>query len=126
MMMESVHSKKIASSIGPFSSAVKAGNFLFLSGQVGLDSTGKLVTGFENEVDQAMKNIGSVLSEVDLNYQDIVTVTIYLKDMKNFQSVNNIYKNYFTQTYPARTCIAVADLPVNANVEVTVTALVKK
>ena len=121
--IEPVQSAKLAVSPGPFSTGVKANGFLFLSGQVGIDQDGKLADEFDLEVRQIFKNIDAVLSEQKLTFNNIVSVTIYLKDMQNFKHLNNIYKTYFQDYYPARTCIAVLELPLKANVEMTVTAL---
>ena len=121
--IEPVQSAKLAVSPGPFSTGVKANGFLFLSGQVGIDQDGKLADEFDLEVRQIFKNIDAVLSEQKLTFNNIVSVTIYLKDMQNFKPLNNIYKTYFQDYYPARTCIAVLELPLKANVEMTVTAL---
>jgi 2-iminobutanoate/2-iminopropanoate deaminase len=120
--IEAVHSSKLAVSPGPFSAGVKANGFLFLSGQVGIDQNGKLADDFDLEVRQIFKNIDAVLSEQKLTLDNIVSVTIYLKDMQNFKRVNEIYKTYFNGYYPSRTCIAVLELPLKANVELTVTA----
>jgi 2-iminobutanoate/2-iminopropanoate deaminase len=120
--MEKINSTKINTVQAPFSTAVKANGFFFLSGQVGLDKTGKLVHGFENEVRQILNNVIAVLDENQLSEKNIAAITIYLTDMQNFQKLNDIYKTYFEFPYPSRTCIAVAELPMKANVEMTVTA----
>ena len=120
--IEAVHSSKLAVSPGPFSAGVKANGFLFLSGQVGIDQSGKLADDFDLEVKQIFKNIDAILSEQQLKLDNIVSVTIYLKDMQNFKRINEIYKTYFNGYYPSRTCIAVLELPLKANVELTVTA----
>jgi 2-iminobutanoate/2-iminopropanoate deaminase len=121
--IEPIHSDKLAVSPGPFSTGVKANGFLFLSGQVGIDQEGKLAKDFDEEVKQIFKNIEVVLSEQKLTFDNVVTVMIYLKDMQNFKRLNDIYKTYFNGYYPSRTCIAVLELPLKANVEITITAL---
>lgn len=120
--IEALQSAKLALSPGPFSTAVKANGFLFLSGQVGIDRDGKLADNFDLEVRQIFKNIDVVLSDQKLTFNNIVTVTVYLKDMGNFKALNDIYKTYFQGYYPSRTCIAVLELPLKANVEMTITA----
>ncbi len=120
---EPIQSAKLAVSPGPFSTGVKANGFLFLSGQVGIDQSGKLADDFDLEVRQIFKNIDAVLSEQNLTLDNILNVTIYLRDIQNFKRVNDIYKTYFNGYYPARTCIAVLELPLKANVELTITAL---
>ena len=121
--IEPIQSAKLAVSPGPFSTGVKANGFLFLSGQVGIDQSGKLADDFDLEVRQIFKNIDAVLSEQNLTLDNILNVTIYLRDIQNFKRVNDIYKTYFNGYYPARTCIAVSELPLKANVELTITAL---
>ena len=121
--IEPIQSAKLAVSPGPFSTGVKANGFLFLSGQVGIDQSGKLADDFDLEVRQIFKNIDAVLSEQNLTLDNILNVTIYLTDIQNFKRVNDIYKTYFNGYYPARTCIAVLKLPLKANVELTITAL---
>jgi 2-iminobutanoate/2-iminopropanoate deaminase len=121
--IEPIQSAKLAVSPGPFSAGVKANGFLFISGQVGIDQSGKLADDFDLEVRQIFKNIDAVLSEQNLTFNDIVSVTIYLRDMQNFKRLNDIYKTYFNGYYPTRTCIAVLELPLKANVEMTITAL---
>src|SRR6266566_3211685 len=93
--IEIVQSEKLGPAPGPFNTAVKANGFLFLSGQVGTDSEGRLAEGFEEEVHQVLKNIGWILAEEGLGYENIVSVTVYLEDMKNFQRLNELYKTYF-------------------------------
>ena len=121
--IEPIQSTKLAVSAGPFSTGVKVNGFLFLSGQVGIDQDGNLADDFDLEVKQILKNIDAVLSEQKLTFDNIVSVTIYLKDMQNFKRLNDIYKTYFNGYYPSRTCIAVLELPLKANVEMTITAL---
>src|SRR5436190_17581010 len=108
----------------PFSKTFTANDFTFISGQVGIDeTTGKLVTGsFEEEANQVMKNIETLLKKEGLSFSDLVNVTIYLKNMDNYQMTNKVYCSFFTNKFPARVCIAVADLPAKANIEIAATA----
>ena len=122
--IEPIQSAELAVSAGPFSTGVKANGFLFLSGQVGIDQGGKLADDFDLEVRQIFRNIEAVLSEQKLTFDNIVSVTVYLKDMQNFKRLNDIYKTYFNGYYPSRTCIAVLELPLKANVEMTITSLI--
>jgi 2-iminobutanoate/2-iminopropanoate deaminase len=124
--MQFHNSTLLPPSAGPFSTCVFGNGFLFISGQIGLKSSGVLAENFHEEVVTVMENIGLILSEAGLSHSDIASVTIYLKDMKKFGELNDLYKKYFKEGYPARTCIAVAGLPLNANVEMTVTAALTK
>lgn len=108
----------------PFSSSLVAGELVFLSGQIGIDpNTSKLSdSSFEAEVRQVMENIKKELLIHHLTLDDLVSATIYLKDMKQYEKLNSVYGSYFKDKFPTRTCIAVADLPANASVEITVIA----
>lgn len=110
--------------IGPYSQAVRAGNMLFISGQVALKpGTGELVTdNIADETNQVMNNIKAILDEAGFDFGDIVKTTIFLSDMGLFGAVNEGYGKYFTTDFPARETVAVKTLPKNANVEISVTA----
>ena len=113
--------------IGPYSQAISAGDFIFVSGQIGINpSTGELAAGdIKTEAKQVMENIGAVLKAAGSDYSSIVKTTIYLKDMNDFKSVNEIYSEYFKGEYPARETVGVASLPKNARVEISVVAVRK-
>jgi 2-iminobutanoate/2-iminopropanoate deaminase len=97
----------------PFSSAVKAGDFIYVSGQVGhIDSNGNRVEGIEAQTNQCMENIRKILDQVDSSFDDIVKVTIYLKDVKYYAEMNEVYSKYFFSRMPARsTAIAGLAMP---------------
>ncbi len=111
----------------PYSDAVEAGGMLYVSGQIGR-LNGQLVTeSFPAEAHQVMKNVGEILRKRMLTHDNLVSVTIYLKDMKNYAATNEVYRTYFRGSrLPARVCIAVADLPMNANVEIAGIAQMRK
>ena len=104
--------------------AVLAGDALYISGHIAIDpATDTLVTtSFRAEVKQVMENIGKVLRKHDLYFSDLVNVTVYLTDMDHYNEMNEIYTQYFGTTYPARVCVAVKQLPLNANIEICATA----
>lgn len=110
--------------IGPYSQAVEAGNFLFLSGQIALDPhTGTLIT--ENIIKETtciLNNIKQVLLEADYSFNDIVKTSIFLTDMEYFSAVNDVYSTYFETSFPARETIAVQGLPKGVRVEISVIA----
>ena len=110
--------------VGPYSVAVEANGFVFISGQGALDpSTNQLVVGgVEAETEQVMKNIGSILADVGLGYDDIVKTTIFLADMDDFPLVNAVYGKYVADAKPARSTVEVARLPLDINVEIEVIA----
>ena len=120
-----VNTNNAPAPIGPYSQAVIAGNFVFISGQVAISpSTGELVLDdIKTETKQEMENIKSILSEAGIDFSNIVKTSIFLKDMQTFAQVNEVYGGYFTGQYPARETVQVSGLPKNVNVEITVTAI---
>ena len=124
-MKEVVFTDRAPRPIGPYSQAVAAGGLLFVSGQVPIDpSTGKLVgDDFEQQVRRVMENIRAILEADGLTLDDVVKVTVYLKDPSKFQEFNRIYSEYFKGSYPARTTVFVSDLPAGAQIEIDVIAL---
>lgn len=120
----SIKAQQNTSSSAPISPFIKVENTLYISGQVGIDrSTSKLVdSSFEAEVKQVMFNIDTQLKANKLQMDDLVSTIVYVKDMKNYNTVNEIYRTYFKDRFPTRTFIAVADLPVNANIEISAIA----
>ncbi|MDQ1141264.1 RidA family protein [Pedobacter agri] len=112
--------------IGPYSQAVQAGNFLFVSGQVAINpENGELnLINIEEETHQVMRNLKAVLLEAGLTFDHVVKSTIFLSDMGTFGQVNEIYGQYFTANFPARETVQVSVLPKNVNVEISVIAIV--
>ena len=110
--------------IGPYSQAVSANGFLFVSGQIAIDiSTGEIInTGITDEAHQVMKHIGTILQEAGLGFENIVKTTILLSDMSLFAAVNEVYGSYFKENAPARETFAAKGLPKNVNVEISVIA----
>jgi len=111
--------------IGPYSQAVQAGNFLFVSGQVAINpENGELNIGnIEEETHQVMRNLKAVLLEAGLTFDNVVKSTIFLSDMGTFAQVNEVYGQYFTADFPARETVQVSVLPKNVNVEISVIAI---
>ncbi|WEK19170.1 MAG: RidA family protein [Candidatus Pedobacter colombiensis] len=110
--------------IGPYSQAVIANGFLFLSGQVAINpETGELTqSSIEEETHQVMRNIKAVLLEAAYGFEDVVKTTIFLSDMSLFAEVNEVYGSYFKKNFPARETVAVKGLPKGVNVEISMTA----
>ena len=124
MRRETITTDRIAPSVGPFSAAVRAGDLLFLSGQVALvPATGKLVAGdIGVQTEQIFANIAAVLAAAGKSFDDVIKTTVYLADMKDFGAMNTVYARYFQTPYPARTTIQAAGLPLGAAVEIEVVA----
>jgi len=110
--------------VGPYSVATEANGFVFVSGQLGMDTAaGKLVDGgVEAETHQIMKNLGSILGDLGLDYDDIVKTTIFLTDMGDFPVVNAAYGEYVDAAKPARSTVEVAALPLGVAIEIEVIA----
>lgn len=120
MDKEIVSTKHAPAAIGPYSQAVRVGNTVYLSGQIGLDpATGQLVSGgFAVEARRAFDNLRAVAEAADANLGDVVKLTLYLTDLANFPQVNEIMQQYFERPYPARSTVGVASLPRGAQFEV--------
>ncbi len=107
----------------PFSPGVWAGDTLYVAGQIGTDlKTGKMSENFDEEVKQTLDNIGVILKEAGLSYDDVVTVNVYLTDMNLFARMNAVYTKVFAEPRPARTTVGVPALAGGAHIEITVTA----
>lgn len=111
--------------IGPYSQAVEAGGFLFVSGQIPLDpASGEMVEGgIEAQTAQVLDNLQAILIAAGASLTDVVKTTVYLKEMGDFARVNEVYARYFAEDCPARVCVAVNDLPKGALVEIDVIAV---
>jgi 2-iminobutanoate/2-iminopropanoate deaminase len=111
--------------IGPYSQAVKAGNMLFISGQVAINpATGNVeATDVQGEAHQVMKNLKAILHAAGMDFSQVVKTTIFLTDMNLFATVNEVYAAYLDGAYPARETVAVKGLPKNVNVEISMIAV---
>ncbi len=111
--------------IGPYSQAVQVDNTLYVSGQIAINPVdGQLVQiNIIREATQVMENISAILKEAGFQFSDIVKSTIFLKDMQNFVTVNEVYGQYFSDNFPARETVEVSVLPKNVNVEISVIAV---
>jgi 2-iminobutanoate/2-iminopropanoate deaminase len=121
MTVEKIETKKAPAAVGPYSQGVRAGNFIFFSGQIPLDpATGDLVVagGIAAQAEQVMANMGAVLKASGLTFREVVKTTIYLTDLKDFAAVNEIYGRYFKGIAPARATVQVAGLPKGAGIEI--------
>ncbi len=124
MARKSVSSLNAPKAIGPYSHAVWTGNLLYCSGQTPIDpATGKLVAGgIAEQTQQAFNNLQTVLADAGLSMDNVIKVNVYLTSMANFPGMNQVYQTRFSAPYPARTTVAVADLPLNALVEIELIA----
>ncbi len=127
-MKKEISTTSAPAAIGPYSQAIGIENMVFLSGQLGVDpSTSELVSGgIKQQTEQVFKNIGAILEKTGLSLYHVVKTTVFLSDMNDFTSMNEIYAQHFQPPFPARSTIAVKALPKNALVEIEVVAVSKE
>ncbi len=125
-MLKKVATSKAPAAIGPYSQGIIANGFLFASGQIPIiPATGEIAQGdITVQAQQVMENVGEILKEAGADYEDVVKTTCFLADMSDFAAFNSVYEKYFTGK-PARSCVAVKELPKKVLCEVEVTAVVK-
>ncbi|MBH8584404.1 RidA family protein [Thermoactinomyces vulgaris] len=122
-MLKKVQTDKAPQAIGPYSQAVETGDWIFTSGQIPLTPDGKLVAGgIEEQTRQVLENLKSVLEAAGSGLEHVVKTTIFLRDMNQFQTVNEIYGGYFKEHQPARSCVEVSRLPKEVLIEIEVIA----
>lgn len=122
-MRQTINTTAAPAAIGPYSQAVRAGDLIFTSGQIGLDPiTGKLVEGIEAQTRQVLANLAVILEAAGATFENVVKTTIFLTDMGDFQTVNMIYASEFAADPPARSTVQVAALPRRALVEIEMVA----
>ena len=121
-MGEVILTNKAPAAVGPYSQAIKVGNVVYCSGQVPLvPETGLLIEGdIKAQAGQALKNVKAVLDEIGADVTNVVKTTVFILDMEDFGPVNEVYADFFGDHKPARSCVAVAELPKGARVEVEV------
>ncbi len=118
-MKEAVFTDKAPRPIGPYSQAIKAGEFLFISGQIPVDRDGNLVEGgIKAQTRQVLENIRAILEAAGAGLDNVVKVTVYLKDMNDFSAMNEVYAEYFGSSKPARAAVEVSRLPKDVRIEV--------
>ena len=119
--MKIIHTDKAPAAVGPYSQAVEIQGIIYISGQIAINpAQGKIIAeDIEGQAEQCCKNIGAILNEVGLNFEHVVKTTCFLADIANFKRFNSIYEKYFISR-PARSCVAVKDLPASALCEIEV------
>ena len=126
MKFEIVSTTKAPAAIGPYSQAVKCGNMIYTSGAIPIDpASGDVVPGGAAEqAEQALKNLSEVLLASGAKLSDVIKTTVFIKDMNHFAAINEVYKKYFTDNFPARSCVEVARLPKDVLVEIECVAVI--
>ena len=125
MKHQVIHTDNAPKAIGPYSQAVKAGNMLFVSGQVPfVPETMEIVEGdVKAQTAQSLKNVQAILAEAGLDFSHVVKSTVFIKDMNEFSQINEVYAEFFGENKPARACVEVARLPKDVKVEIEVIAI---
>ena len=125
MANQVIHTENAPAAIGPYSQAVKAGNLLFVSGQVPfVPETMEIVEGdVKAQTAQSLKNLQAILKEAGADFSNVVKTTVFIKDMNEFAQINEVYAEYFGENKPARACVEVARLPKDVKVEIDLIAV---
>ena len=126
MHKQTVVAENAPKAIGPYSAGVKIGDFIFTAGQLGIDpETGSIVNGgIETETRQALNNLRAVLEAGGSSLSNVIKTTVFLHDMNDFQAMNAVYAEFFTEKFPARSAVQVARLPLDAHVEIEAVAAI--
>jgi len=127
-LRQRIQTENAPAAIGPYSQAIKAGGFVFCSGQVAIDpQTGQFVAGgVAEQTEQVLKNLSAVLEAAGSSLDQVVKTTVFLADMKEFSAMNEVYARFFSEPPPARATVAAAGLPRDARVEIEAVALVSE
>ena len=123
--MKSIHTNQAPAAIGPYSRAIEANGMIFASGQIPIDpATGQFVEGgIQEQTRQALTNARNILQAAGTDMENVIKTTVYLSDINNFAAMNEVYAQFFTEPFPARSAVAVKDLPKGALVEIEVLAI---
>lgn len=125
-MKQIINSLKAPKAIGPYSQAVKAGNLIFVSGQIPIDpATGEIVgKSIEEQTERVLKNLSAILDEAGSSLGNVIKTTVYLTDLKNFEGMNKVYARFFEEMHPARATVGVTSLPKNVEVEIEAVSMI--
>jgi 2-iminobutanoate/2-iminopropanoate deaminase len=127
MSLEKVSTKKAPAAVGPYSQAMKAGDFVYVSGQLPMNpETGEMVKGsIKDQTRQSLENAKAILEEAGTSLENVVKTTVFLQNMDDFADMNGVYAEFFTDHKPARAAVEVAKLPLGADVEIQMVAYLK-
>lgn len=124
MKKEVIATASAPAAIGPYSQAIRVGELIFTSGMIPvIPETGEIVSGIENQAEQALKNVKALLASQNVEMSDVIKTTVFIKNMDDFAKVNEVYAKFFDGDYPARSCVEVARLPKDVLIEVEAVAL---
>src|SRR5699024_947451 len=126
MNTEMINTKNAPEALGPYSHAMKVGDLLYTSGQIPLNLKGEIVSDdVKAQTTQVLDNLGAILKEVGLDFDNVVKTLIFISDMNHFEEINEVYSEYFTGKLPARSCVEVSRLPKDVKVEIELIASFK-
>lgn len=122
-MLKKIETSHAPKAIGPYSQAIQVNDFIYTSGQIPLDENGKLVeAGIEQQTHQVFENVQAILMEAGSDLEHVIKTTVFLKNMDDFEQMNQVYATYFPHHQPARSCVEVARLPKDVLIEIEVVA----
>ncbi|WFA07768.1 RidA family protein [Tissierella sp. Yu-01] len=122
-MKNVILTQEAPAAIGPYSQAIEANGMIYTSGQLPIDpATGEMPKDVEAQAEQSLKNVFAILKEAGVDGSNVIKTTVFIKDMGDFPKINKVYETFFTESYPARSCVEVARLPKDALVEIEVIA----
>ncbi|WP_432406182.1 RidA family protein [Wukongibacter sp. M2B1] len=125
MKKEAISTKNAPAAIGPYSQGVKVNNMIYTSGQLPIDvNTGEMPNTIEEQTRKSLENVKAILEEAGSDMSKVFKTTVFLSDMNNFAKMNEVYKEFFTESYPSRSAVEVARLPKDALVEIEVIATI--
>lgn len=126
-MKKVIFTQEAPAAIGPYSQAIEANGMIYTSGQLPINpTTGEMPKDVEEQAVQSLKNVFAILKEAGVDSSKVVKTTVFIKDMSDFPRINKVYERFFTESYPARSCVEVARLPKDALVEIEVVAIKQK
>lgn len=122
--MNVISTDKSPAAIGPYSQALNSGNIVFVSGQIPINpETGTMADTIEEQATQSLKNVENILKAAGLSMKNVIKTSVFLSDLNDFVKVNEIYAKFFTEPFPARSCVQVAAIPKGAKVEIECIAI---
>lgn len=125
-MAKEIKTENAPAAIGPYSQGMNVGNLVFTSGQIPFNTNGELVSDdVQEQARQSLNNIKKILEEAGTNVDNVVKCTVFISDMNDFPEINEVYEEFFTKPYPARSCVEVARLPKDVKVEIEAIATIK-
>lgn len=123
-MKKIIFTQEAPAAIGPYSQAIETNGMIYTSGQLPINpTTGEMPKDVEEQAEQSLKNVFAILKEAGVDSSKVVKTTVFIKDMSDFPRVNKVYERFFTESYPARSCVEVARLPKDALIEIEVVAI---